>query len=322
MKKVIFIMIVFISACGNLKYKGVGLRKELQDYWYLRTEDRAAWLYLKEIGDNEPVLVVHGGPGAGHQYMVPISAGLESTFKFIYYDQRGSGYSYCPVDSITLQKHVSDIESIRKALGIEKLNIVSHSFGTMIVMDYLKKYPQMVKNIVLLGAMDPKNGDAGFFSQEELKLFTQKNDEVAIFEGRPEVKEEIKKAGLDKPTLTSKEQDKLRFIQGAAGDIYNIQRWQQRFAFIVNRESASATMQSTDFRYDWSSRLAAHPFSITIINGEYDFPVGLKGNPIWKRVIATEVKNVSLVELPKAGHLSWIDEPELFRIALKSALMN
>jgi proline iminopeptidase len=290
------------------------------DYWYVQTEDEASWLYIKEVGKGEPVIVLHGGPGAGHQYMLPIANGLEESNRFIFYDQRGAGYSYCTKDSITMQKSIADIELIRRNLGVEKVNILSHSFGTILAMNYLKAYPESVKNIILLGAMDPKNGDTDFFSAEELKLFEKKNEEVTQFESRPEVQTEISKAGLDKAELTAKEKDKLRAIRGSAGDIYNIDRWHQRLAFMVNRDCASAIMQSTDFHYDWAKVLIAHKYPITVINGEYDYPVALKGNPIWKRVIATETKNVKLIEVLKAGHLSWIDEPLLFKEALGKAL--
>lgn len=324
MKGLLPVILLFFVSCNTAKNtaknKDSVINKVSSDYWYLQTEDKASWLYIKEIGSGETVLVLHGGPGAGHQYMLPIAAGLETQHRFIFYDQRGAGLSYCPKDSITMQKHIADIELIRKAFGVDKISIISHSFGTMLAMNYLKAYPQMVKHIALLGAMDPKSGAKDFFSAEELKLFGKKNEEVSQFEARPEVVAEIKKAGLDKPVLTLKEKDKLRFIRGSAGDIYNIHKWQQRLPFIVNRECASATMQSTDFYYDWAKMLAAHPFPITVINGEYDYAVALKGNPIWKRVIATETKNVKFAELLKAGHLSWIDEPELFKLFLEEAL--
>lgn len=96
-------------------------------------------------------------------------------------------------------------------------------------------------------------------------------------------------------------------------------RWQQRLAFIVNRDCALAMMQSTDFHYDWAKMLIAHKYPITVINGEYDFPVALQGNPKCKSVIATETKNVKVIEVLKAGHLSWIDDSVLFREAIGNA---
>ncbi|MEQ1923393.1 MAG: alpha/beta fold hydrolase [Pyrinomonadaceae bacterium] len=101
-------------------------------------------------------------------------------------------------------------------MGIEKLNLISHSFGTQLAMNYLQTFPDRVKNIAMLGALDPKSGNRTFFTPEELELFKQRNDELTKFKSRPEVQAEIKKAGLDKSNLTVKEIEKLRCITGAS----------------------------------------------------------------------------------------------------------
>lgn len=316
-----FLVIVIIGYCLMFTTFSFAHRKPVyEDYWYLRTEDKATFLYIREVGKGDPVIVIHGGPGAGHQYLLDISKGLENQFRFIFYDQRGAGLSHATKENISMEKHIQDLEQLRKALGLEKINLISHSFGTMLAMNYLQTFPDNVKNIVLLGALDPKNGNRDFFTPEELELFAKKGDVVKKFEERPEVQIEIKKAELDKPTLTAKESDKLRCIRGAAGEIYHIARWKQRLCFFVNREGAAATRSSTNFVYDWSKMLSAHPFPITVINGEFDYVVGPKGSPVWERVIATETKNVELVLLEKAGHDSWIDAPIFFKNALRKSL--
>lgn len=295
-------------------------RSASRDSWYLPTEDGASFLYISELGKGEPVIVIHGGPGAGHKYLLDISKGLEGQFRFIFYDQRGAGMSHAAKESVSMEKHIEDLEQIRKALKLERLNLISHSFGTMLAMNYLQNYPDKVKNIALLGALDPKNGNTEFFTPAELRLFEQKNDEVAKFESRPEIQAEIRRAGLDKSNLTARESDKLRCIRGASGEIYRIELWRQRVCFYVNREGAFATRDSTNFLYDWSRMLSAHPFPIAVINGEFDYVVGPKGSPIWKRVIATEAKNVKVILLDKAGHAAWIDSPFEFRNSLRNAM--
>jgi len=288
--------------------------------WYLQTEDKTAFLYLKEVGRGEPVVVLHGGPGADHRYITAIANGLENKFRFVFYDQRGSGLSFCAKENISMEKAVRDLETIRNALGREKLNLVSHSFGTMLAMNYLQTHPQSVKNIVLLGALDPKNGNRDFFTSEELERFGKRNDEVKAFNERPEAQAEIAKAGLDRPNLTPIQEFQVRQIKSAAGSIYRIERWRQNVFFIANRDASQAMRTSTNFVYDWSKMLAGHPFPITIINGEYDYTVGSKGSPIWRRVVSTEAKNVKLVLIDKAGHNSWIDDPVVFRNSLRDAL--
>lgn len=292
-----------------------------KETWYLPTEDKASFLFISEVGKGEPVVVIHGGPGIAHNYMTDVANGLENQFRFVFYDQRGSGLSHAySKEAISMQKNIEDLEKLRKALGLEKMNLISHSAGTYLAMSYLETYPKNVRNLVLLGATDPKNGNRNFFTDEEWEGFSKQSVEARAFNERSEVQAEIEKAGLNKPNLSPKQEFLLRRIKSAGGSIYHIQRWQQFPLFYVNQDAAEGARAGMNFVYDWSRILAAHPFPITIINGEYDFQIGRKGSPIWKRVVSIEAKNVKLVLLDKAGHNSWIDAPILFRNALKRAL--
>lgn len=94
----------------------------------------------------EPVVVIHGGPGIAHNYMTDIAKGLENQFRFVFYDQRGSGLSYTySKEDISMQKNIEDLEKLRKALGLEKMNLISHSAGTYLAMNYLKPTHKMLK---------------------------------------------------------------------------------------------------------------------------------------------------------------------------------
>ena len=300
--------------------KRTSAKKNVAEDWFLETEGRIPDLFIHEVGRGEPVIVIHGGPGAGHRYMVGIAKGLENQFRFIFYDQRGVGYSYTPKENISMPKNVEDLERIRKAYGVEKINIISHSAGTYLAMEYLRTFPQSVKNIVLVGATDPKNGDKNFYTAEESALYAKLKDVVKQFNERPEVLAEIEKAGLNKPNLTPKQKYEYILILQSAGTIYKINRWRENVFIATNLYGARGAREGMNFLYDWSKMLASHPHAVTVINGEYDYAIGPKGSPIWKRVVATEAKKVRLLVIDKASHNVWIDEPLIFRNALRDAL--
>ncbi len=58
--------------------------------WYLPTTDGVTELYIKEIGSGSPVVILHGGYGAEHSYLIDAFAPLFSERRFVFYDQRGS----------------------------------------------------------------------------------------------------------------------------------------------------------------------------------------------------------------------------------------
>ena len=139
--------------------RAVGLNSAADgEEWYLRAEDNAAELYVYEVGKGEPVVVVHGGFGAEYSSLLDAVSGLENSFRFVFYDQRGSLRSPAKPEFISIENHVQDLETLRKELGLEKMTIFAHSNGTLLTMHYLQKYPENIKNIVFVGAVSPKKG--------------------------------------------------------------------------------------------------------------------------------------------------------------------
>ena len=108
-------------------------------------------LYYKTMGSGEPIVVLHGGPGFDHQQFLPYIGELSSRYKVILYDQRGTGLSSGPVDatSISIHNFVEDIEGIRKAFGIAKMNLLGHSWGGMLAMHYAVRHPDKLKSLIL-----------------------------------------------------------------------------------------------------------------------------------------------------------------------------
>lgn len=106
-------------------------------------------LFITTMGEGEPILIVHGGPGLTHEYLLPHLAELSKNNRLIFYDQRSSGKSQLSVKgNMNFNMFAEDIESIRKFFNIEKLNILCHSWGALPVSTYLVNYPNNVKSIV------------------------------------------------------------------------------------------------------------------------------------------------------------------------------
>ena len=80
---------------------------------------------MKRIGEGIPIVIVHGGPGMDHSYLLPQMGKLAKSYKLIFYDQRAMGKSSADFDTsaMTMNSLVEDLEGIRKAFGIEKMNL-------------------------------------------------------------------------------------------------------------------------------------------------------------------------------------------------------
>lgn len=117
---------------------------------YLEMSDKIK-LYVKQVGKGKPCIFIHGGPGAwSYNFEVFCGSDLERTMEMIYFDQRGCGRSSGDESSdYSIDRIVEDIEEIRKQLGISKLNILAHSFGGIIAVNYAYKYQHHVEGLIL-----------------------------------------------------------------------------------------------------------------------------------------------------------------------------
>jgi proline iminopeptidase len=96
-------------------------------------------LYWCEYGpDDAPrILVLHGGPGAHHDYLLPQFLRLAERYRLVFYDQRGSGRSRetGPAD-VTAQQNVQDLAQVIRELHVEPLTIIGYSWGALLALLY------------------------------------------------------------------------------------------------------------------------------------------------------------------------------------------
>src|ERR1041384_4936774 len=87
-----------------------------------------AELYYREIGQGQPIMLLHGGPDFDHTYLLPDMDRLSDSFRLIYYDQRGRGRyatNVQPAD-VSIQSEIEDIESLRGYFQLESMAVLGH----------------------------------------------------------------------------------------------------------------------------------------------------------------------------------------------------
>jgi proline iminopeptidase len=113
-------------------------------------------VWTKRVGNNPriKVLLLHGGPGATHEYFEALDsyfprAGIE----YYYYDQLGSAYSDQPddFDLWQLPRFVEEVEQVRAALKLDHSNfyLLGHSWGGLLALEYALKYQRNLKGLII-----------------------------------------------------------------------------------------------------------------------------------------------------------------------------
>ena len=105
------------------------------------------------------ILYLHGGPGdACIPLTMHYNAALERDFRFINLDQRGSGLSYhpfAPGEVVTIDSMVEDVHQfvleLLRAYGQDSLILIGHSWGSVLGLEMVKRYPSLVRCYIGLG---------------------------------------------------------------------------------------------------------------------------------------------------------------------------
>jgi proline-specific peptidase len=123
----------------------------MADEGYVEVEGGRVWYRRLGEGDALPVLLVHGGPGAAHDYMLPLAERLSEHRPAIVYDQLGCGRADRPDDTSlwTVDRSVTEVDQVRAALGLDRCHLLGQSWGGWLAIDYMARGPVGVAGLVL-----------------------------------------------------------------------------------------------------------------------------------------------------------------------------
>ena len=292
--------------------------------WYLQRED--VQIFVKEIGNGKDTLIVlHGGFGANHDYMIDAVKGLGKKYRIFLYDQRGSLLSPTKKENLTFQKNVDDLKALISALKLKKVKLLCHSMGTLVGMEFTKQNPQLVSHIILSGTIPPKS--------DSLKnVFSERyENQIDFLVNRKEVLELIKPfkdkgleylktiEDIDSSVLSHKDLTNYWRINFAAPNLFNVKKYNQlKGGRAYYNESCSIMAETVNWKFDYREVLNSK-VKTTIINGDYDF-FDFNGSVLGKLLI--DFKNIELKIIENAGHNCWIDQPTTFRRLVLNALKS
>jgi L-proline amide hydrolase len=105
----------------------------------------------EEIPGRLPLLCLHGGPGACHDYLEPLAAMAKGGRRVIFYDQLGCGNSDQPDNPSlwTVPLFIEEVGVVRRALRLDRLHLLGQSWGGMLAMEYALTQPVGVASLTI-----------------------------------------------------------------------------------------------------------------------------------------------------------------------------
>ena len=329
------------------------------EQWYSRADDGHR-TYVYEVGRAEAagdtVVVLHGGWGAEHAYLLDPLLPLADGTRFVFYDQRGSLRSPAPDSTISLGRLVADLEALREDLGLGQMTLAAHSMGNHLAYAYLAAHPERVRGLVLVGPVHPvpfsqvgpgpdfldevwPGADSAAVAEAYLDTFYQfeaRGVRQLAAEGLVPARfaeataEQVASGELEAdPELTAasraySDRDRTRAwrVQFAAVNTCDGSNWREMQGGQIFYDPAPAQAILGDPGYEaatatfWPA-LQAFGGPVRVVIGTCDYVD--PGPIVWPHVV-DRLPDARLTVVEGAGHSLWMDRPEAFADALRAAL--
>jgi proline iminopeptidase len=274
-------------------------------------------IYYTTMGRGTPLLIVHGGPGASHDYFLPYLLPLARTNKLIFIDERGSGRSEKleDVKQYTVENMVSDVEEVRVALRLNKISLLGHSYGGVLAQAYALKYPEHLSHLVLAST---------FSSTREMNQVLQRI-KSQMPPGKLALTNALEKAGLfGKGAAWERGRYPATYATLAWGDGYFPRLYGARPDPNYDPQAQDTSTAWDLYREMWGShgefvidgnlssveylnRLPTIHVPTLILAGDHD-----ECDPSMSKEMNAKIKGSKLVILPNSGHMAFVDQPNLW----------
>jgi proline iminopeptidase len=281
-------------------------------------------IYYTSLGTGKPLVIVHGGPGASHDYFLPYLLPLARSHRIVFIDERGSGKSEKLEDPslYTVESMVEDVEAVRTSLGLGTIDLLGHSYGGVLAQAYALKYQEHLGHLVLCST---------FHSTKEM------NDVFRGMLGKmsPGLRERIEKMESAGLYGHGKDFEKNRYT-----DEYMTAAWGEGyFPYLYqnhpdpNYSPTSAGNMSWDlYRAMWGSN-GEYVIDGNLTSVEYAGRLGTLHVPTLitagdndecSPALAKEMNGLiagsKLVIFPRSGHMTFVDQPGMFIKAMNEFL--
>jgi proline iminopeptidase len=255
-----------------------------------------------------PLLCINGGLHFGHEVLWPALAPLASNRQLVFFDQRGRGKSQQPPGPRTarIEHDAGDAPAIREALGIERWNVLGHSWGGGIAMLTASQDQDAIDRLVLVDAVGPNSEWLSRLHSTAIERLT--GDKRRTLQD------------LDPRAL---HRDDIEAHAAYASALYPAWFSDREFGAIFSSPKAnSATGAAVAARlrregYDWTDRIASIRIPTLIVHGDHDLLDVNVAESIHRLIRGSE-----LAIIPHAGHMPFWEAPEEFFERVEIFLMK
>jgi proline iminopeptidase len=256
----------------------------------------AVRLFERRLGQGPPVVVLHGGPGAHHDYLLPGFDALATGRTLVYYDQRGGGQS--PVDRdvpVGWREQVADLEALRGQWGLAQLDLAGYSWGALLAILYAREHPGRAGRLALVSPAPSHRAARAEFESR----FAARSGAPALLAERQRLREE------GSATRDPERYRRRSFELSVAGYFHDPAKVAGLTAFRVTGRTQQEVWQSLG-EFDVRPALRTLSVPAIVLHGDDD-PI-----PLASARETAELLGAEFHVLARCGHVPYVEAPEEF----------
>ncbi|HWH28855.1 MAG TPA: alpha/beta hydrolase [Mycobacteriales bacterium] len=260
-------------------------------------------LAYTEVGSGPPLLCVPGGPGRAAAYLEDLG-GLAASRTLVRLDTRGTGMSEVPDDPATLRfdRLADDVEAARAHLGLQQLDVLAHSAGSLVAQVWAARHRENVRSLVLVTPVASLQGGS---RSDVAAIRSARSGEpwyadaaeaaAALADAPPAQQQALVRA--TRPFFYGRWDERTR-EHAASADRQSTRRAEEAFGAGADEVDVAGLREAL-------GRVAA---PVLVVGGERDGVTGVAA----VHEVAASFNAAREAVLPGAGHFPWVDEPEAF----------
>lgn len=278
-------------------------------------------LWIETMGKGKPLFLIAGGPGSSHGGMHSFD-GLCDSSMLVFIDNFGRGRSDTALipSEYSIENDVKDLDAIRLSLGFDKINILGHSYGSLVAQSYAVNHSQHVDHLIIV---------SGLYSG---KMWQETNmDYNYIFSTQmPEVWDSIcilRAKGFrssDQQHFKLYEKFPLSLVHDYCPDHdFNYEdscavTFNHKVYYQIVGDDGDFTLSGDAAKYDITDQLKTLDMATLIIAGRYDRMCSPKFTLQYKKFCPQSL----FLMFENSGHNPQIDEKQLFIDEVNAFLKN
>jgi len=267
-------------------------------------------LFVVERGTGHPVIVLHGGPGLDHHEFADYLDPLTDEFRLLLVDQRANGRSERPPESTwTLERMAQDVIMLAKAMHLDRYAVLGHSYGAFVALQNAVDYPGMARQTIVSGGVPSMKYLAAV--ETNLNAF----EPVAL-------REQVIASWAREPDVTTPED--FAQLMAEQFPFHFADPLDPRIDGYLKR--TSQTIYAPDMLRVFSAngyggievedRLGEITQPVLVMTGRHDRTCTVAA----AEAIAAGISNAELRILEQSGHMTFVEEPDLYIALVRSFL--